>query len=80
MIHVNTHDPVKPRGEGPMISLRTGEEGFVGRVSHETPDMITLVFSHARTPSTSLDQLTRKPFHVVRVNWFTFQDSFEIDV
>ena len=78
--NAKTYDPVKPGGEGPVVSLRTGQEGFVGRVPDDAKDMITVVFAHSAVKSASLDQLTRQPFHAIRVNWPTFQENFEIDV
>lgn len=65
---------------GPKISLRVGQQGFVGYPPEEKLDHITLAFPQSSAPIPTIERMMRLPFHAVHVNWPTFKAHFEINI
>jgi hypothetical protein len=65
---------------GPTVNLYKGQEGFVGFVPNDKPELVTLAFPKIGVAAPSIEALMKKPMIAVRVNWPTFKAQYEIDI
>lgn len=68
--------------DGMNISFKAGMIGLIGHVPEDRKDLVTIAFPNDQKsiPRNLNDLAKQGTFHVLRVNWPTFQERFEIDV